>query len=190
MDDVRGLALTQLRPQGPGAGQGTGDLRLALLPVSRLLGEQGSRGGIGGRRAHEDPVHRLGSRHDAAGDAREARQLAPGIWVREERADVVPVRQRDGLVVTGYRDVKQCLEDPELGGEEAVHGRGRDIRHVADGLDGGSGVAAFEEQRPGGPHDRGASQARPCLAALAGPRAALLGCDSHILESTTLNLRV
>ena len=116
--------------------------------------------------------------------------LAPGIWVREERADVVPVRQRDGLVVTGYRDVKQCLEDPELGGEEAVHGRGRDIRHVADGLDSGCGVAAFEEQRPGGPHDRGASQARPCLAALAGPRAALLGCDSHILESTTLKMRV
>ncbi len=175
VDDVRSVALAQLRPEGAGPGQGTGDLRLAELPVPRLLGEQGSRVRIGGRRAHEDPVNRLGSRHDAAGDAGETRQLVPGISVREKRTDVGPVIQRDGLVVTGYGDVEQRLEDPQFGREQPVHRRGRDIRQVADGLDRRSGIAAFEEQRPCGLHDRGTSQAGPGLAALAVTRAALPG---------------
>ena len=190
MDDVRSLAFAQLRPEGAGPGQGTGDLRLAELPVPRLLGEQGSRVRIGGRRAHEDPVNRLGSRHDAAGDAGETRQLVPGISVREKHTDVGPVIQRDGLVVTGYGDIEQRLEDPQFGREQPVHRRGWDIRQVADGLDRRSGIAAFEEQRSCGLHDRGTSQAGPGLAALAVTRAALPGSSSHKFESTTSELRV
>src|SRR5215469_596291 len=40
VDDVRGLALVQVRAQGPGIGQVTGDPRLVLLPVPCPLGEQ------------------------------------------------------------------------------------------------------------------------------------------------------
>jgi len=78
---------------------------------------------------------------------------------------VGPVFQRDGLVVTGYGDVEQFLEDPELGGEQPVYRRRRDIRQVADRLDRRCGVAAFEEQGPRGPGDRepgGSVPDRPC----------------------------
>src|SRR5215831_20117595 len=77
VDDVRGLALAQLRAQGPGTGQGTGDPRLVLLPMPRPLGEQRGSVGIGARRADEDPVDGLGPRLDAAGDAGETGQLVP-----------------------------------------------------------------------------------------------------------------
>jgi hypothetical protein len=167
VNDVRSLALPQPRPQGPGPGQRARDPRLALLPISRLLGEQRRSVRIGARRADEDAVNGLGPRHDPAGDAREPGQLAPGVWVGKERADAGAVRQRDCLVVTGYGDVDQFLEDPELGGEEPVHRRGRDIRPLADGLDRRCGVAAFGEKGTGGLDDRGAGQAGPCLAACA-----------------------
>src|SRR6266498_1502416 len=102
VDDDVSVALAQLRPQSAGAGEGTRDLRMALLPLSRQLGEQRRGIGIGARRADEDPVKRLGPRHDAADDASQTRQLALGILVRKKRTDVGPVRQRDCLVVTGY----------------------------------------------------------------------------------------
>jgi hypothetical protein len=69
------------------------------------------------------------------------------------------VRQWDGLVVTGYGDLEHCFEDPEFGREQPVDGRRRDIRQVADGLDRGGGVAAFEEQGPGRLDDGGSGRA-------------------------------
>jgi len=113
----------------------------------------------------------------------------PGILGGEQRADVRPVRQCDGLIVAGYRDVEQFLEDPELRGEQPVHRRGRDVRLVADGFDRRPGVATFEEQRPCGLDDRGAGQASTRLAAPAAPWAAL-DIGSHSCEVTTLKMRV
>jgi len=190
MDDVGSVALAQFRPQRAGASQGTRDLRLTLLPVSRLLGKQRGSVTIGAGRAHEDPVNGLGPRHDAAGDPGETRQPVLGVRVREKRADMGPVLHRDGLVVTGDGDVEQCLEDPELGREQPVHRRRRDIRQLADGLNRRPGITTFGEQRPGSLHDRSTSQASPRLAALAVLRAAVSGSRSHRFESTTLESKV
>src|SRR6266536_4354709 len=52
------------------------------------------------------------------------------------------------------------------------------------------GVAAFEEQDPGGLDDRFAGQAGPRLAALALVGASPLDTGSHARENTTLKLRV
>ena len=46
--------------------------------------------------------------------ASRSRSFGRRVWVGKERTDVGPVFQRDGLVVTGYGDVEQFLEDPEL----------------------------------------------------------------------------
>src|SRR6266536_1620412 len=103
---------------------------------------------------------------------------------------VRPVMQPPGLVLTSDGDIKQCLDDPELGREQPVHRRGRDIGLLADGLDRRCGVAAFEEQDPGGLDDRFAGQAGPRLAALALVGASPLDTGRHARETTTLKLRV
>ena len=51
-------------------------------------------------------MQRLGPPHDAADEAGQSGQLIPRISVREKLADLGPVRQGDGLVVTGDRDVE------------------------------------------------------------------------------------
>jgi hypothetical protein len=102
VNDVVSVAFAQFRPQGAGASEGTRDLRMAVLPLSQQLSEQCGGIGVGAGRAHEDPVKRLGPRHDAADSAGQTRQLVPGVSVCEKRTDVEPVLQRDGLVVTGY----------------------------------------------------------------------------------------
>jgi len=63
---------------------------MALLPLSRQLGEQRRGIGIGAGRADEDPVKRLGPGQDAADDASQTRQLVLGILVGKKRTDVGP----------------------------------------------------------------------------------------------------
>src|ERR1700722_13795444 len=82
------------------------------------------------------------------------------------------------------------MEDPRLGGEQPVHRRLRNIRQVADGLDRGCGVAAFEEKGPRGFDDRSASQAGTCLTARAARGAAAPCIGAHSCETNTLKMRV
>jgi hypothetical protein len=75
---------------------------LALLPLSRLLGEKSGGVRIGTRRAHEDSIQGLRPRHHVPGVASETRQLVLGTSARKKRAYVRPILHRDRLVVTDY----------------------------------------------------------------------------------------
>ena len=136
MDDVRRVAPPKSRRKSARPGEDTCDLRLALLPMLCLAVEQGGGLGIGGRRADQDPLHRLGSGHDAAGDVRESGQLFPRVRVGGKSTYIRPVRQRHALVVSSDRDVQQFPENAELRGEQPVHRRRGDIRESADRLNG------------------------------------------------------
>ena len=150
MDDVCGVALSQPGPEGAGAGQGAGDLPLALVSLPLVLGAERCCLGIGGRGVGEDAVEGPAPRIDGDVDAGETGQQLLGVWLGEERSDVGLVLHGKGLVVAGYGDVEQPCQDPELGGEQPVDGGWRDVGAVADGVDSGGRVAAFEEEGPGG----------------------------------------
>ena len=71
------------------------------------------------------------------------------------------------LKVLGDGYIEQGLENPKLRGEEAIHGRDGNVGMLADCLDGGCGIAAFEEQRPGRVDHCSAGESRAGLSAAA-----------------------
>ena len=105
MDDVRGVVLSQLRPEGAGPGQGAGDLPLALVPLPVIVGEERCCFGIGGRGADEHTVDVFGPCIDGDVDVGEACQLLPGARLGEQRGDLGPVLHGEGFVVAGYGEV-------------------------------------------------------------------------------------
>ena len=119
--------------------------------------------GIGAGGAHEDPVDRRGPGVDGDADRRQSGQPVRRFRRAEQRLDVGPLGDRHRLVVAGDRRVEQVLQDPQLRGEQPVERGLGHIGRVADGLDGGGAVAAFEEQVPGGVEDGAPGQPRPRL---------------------------
>ena len=122
--------------------------RLALVSLVLVVGEQSGRRRIRARCAREDAIDVAAPRVDGDGDAGEPGEELLGVWLGEERGDLGPLLHRQCLVVAGDGHVEQGLEDPELRGEQSVHGRRWDVRAVADGVDRRRLVAALEEQGP------------------------------------------
>ena len=107
----------------------------------------------------------------------------------EERGHLRPFLQRQRLIVAGDGHVEQGLEDPELRGEQSIHGRCWHVGVVADGVDGRRRVPAFEEEHPGRVDHRSAGESGTSLAPSIIGRVPL---DSarHESDTNTLELRV
>lgn len=189
MDHVCGVALSHARPQGFRTSERACDSLLAVLTLPRDLAEHGSCGLVGSGCIRKDAMNRRSSGHQIAEHRREPCQLDLRVSVGEESSDVGAVQHRDRLVVADDRNVEHRFEDPELRGEQPVHGRLRRIRVVADCLDGRRCVSALEEKGPGGVDHRG-----PCTAG-ARLRRSLVGIPGldisiHSCESNTIETRV
>ena len=94
------------------------------------------------------------------------------VGLGEPRGDLRSALHREWLVVTGDGGVEQGLEDPELRGEQPVHGRGGHVGVLADCVDGGRHVAAFDEQPSGRVDHCSTGEARAGLTTLAVVREA------------------
>ena len=166
----------------PACGERAGDLALALVSLVLVVGEQCRRRRIRAGRAGEDAVDVAAPSVDGDGDGGEPGEQLLGVSFGEQASDRRSLLDRQGLIVAGDGHVEQCLEDPELRGEQPVHGRRGHVGAVADGVDRRRLVAALEEEVPGCVDDGSAGETGAGLAAL--------DTDGHRSDTNTVESRV
>lgn len=186
MDEVYCIELLEFSAERPVAGKGGHNLPLPTVALLLQILEELGSSGVGSGSAHENSINVAGPLVDCGGDPGDAAQEQDRVWFCEQRDDGWTVFNCDRLVVARNRHVKKRLEDPDLGSEEPVDGRRRDLGEIADGLERGRRVAAFQKERPGGRDDCLSSETGASLPD-APRRACSLDTFRHGNDSNTLN---